>query len=155
SFFDIKSDLSGAGSLTATAGTITFSGSSTFNGTHNLNNITVSGSLLRMAANANLGIAGTFTANANFDTGSNRPNTVTFNGTAAQTVPGLTYHNVAFTNSASKSAEGNMTANGNLSIGNGATFVAGAFSHTISGNWANSGAFTAGTSTVILAGGAN
>ncbi|MBI4566818.1 MAG: VCBS repeat-containing protein, partial [Planctomycetes bacterium] len=36
----------------------------------------------------------------------------------------------------------------NVSILGGATFFAGSYSHTVSGNWANSGTFTAGTSTV-------
>ncbi|WP_230392015.1 T9SS type A sorting domain-containing protein [Pontibacter sp. FD36] len=155
SSFHIKSDVSGAGNLSATAGTINFSGNSTFNGSHNLYHVTVSGSLLRMAANANLGIAGNFTAGPAFDAFTNSPNTVMFNGAASQTIPGVVYHHIAFANAGSKSAGASITANGNLSIGNGATFLAGANSHTINGNWVNNGAFTAGTSTIILVGGAN
>ncbi len=47
-----------------------------------------------------------------------------------------------------KTAGGNLTIAGNLLISAGVTFVGGAFTHTIGGNWTNNGAFTSAGNSV-------
>ncbi|GAB3194542.1 hypothetical protein ABID22_000184 [Pontibacter aydingkolensis] len=155
SSFNINSDLSGNG-LTATGGTVTFGGATaTFAGTHNLHNVSVTGSDRRMVANANMGIAGALGVTGTLNVTANIPNTITYNGGAAQTIlPGV-YHNLVLSGAGAKSTAGNVTANGNLTINIGASFSAGSHATTINGNWTNSGTFTAGTSNVTFAGAAN
>ena len=41
-----------------------------------------------------------------------------------------------------------LTIGGDVTIGSGTTFTAGAFTHSVGGNWSNSGTFTPGTGTV-------
>ncbi|MGE5315973.1 MAG: hypothetical protein ACM3Q4_14870, partial [Acidobacteriota bacterium] len=81
--------------------------------------------------------------------------TVGFTGSAAQNVPALTYNNISFSGSAVKTAQGALAVNGDLSIGSGATFAGGAYTHTLYGSWTNNGIYTAGSSTVSLAGSSN
>ncbi|HZY81846.1 MAG TPA: T9SS type A sorting domain-containing protein [Cyclobacteriaceae bacterium] len=155
--FTVTGNLSVAGSLTASAGVVTFNGtSSTFSGTANLFNIAISPSrTLIMGANANLGIAGTETLGAGFvfNVTTNTPNTVTYNSTAAnQTVSLVTFNNLVLTNGNTKTASGAKTVNGNLTIGTSTTFAAGTFTHTVLRNWTNNGTFTPGTSTVQFTG---
>ena len=45
-----------------------------------------------------------------------------------------------------------MTIGGNVTLSSGTSFDAGSFSHTLKGNWSNTGTFNAGTSTVTLNG---
>ncbi|GAB3825774.1 hypothetical protein GCM10028895_35790 [Pontibacter rugosus] len=155
--FKVNSDLSGAGKLTATAGVANFSGTSTFNGSHDLFDVAVTGVSLRMAANARMGVAGALTVagGSAFDAGTNAPNTVAFNGTGTQAAPGLTYHNISFINSGAKSAGGAIVVNGNLLIDAGSNFSAGTHAHIIKGDWVNRGVFTHNNGTITLAGGAD
>ncbi|WP_299825948.1 T9SS type A sorting domain-containing protein [uncultured Pontibacter sp.] len=157
SSFTVKSELIGHGKLTATAGTIEFSGTTTYGGIHQLNHVNVSGVRLRMVANANLTVAGNFVVQPGsaFDAVSNRPNTVTFNGTAVQSVPSLAYHHVTFKNAGSKQAAGSLSVNGDLLIDSNSNFDAGSFNHTIIGNWENYGNFLARESTITLNGAAD
>jgi hypothetical protein len=150
--FSIKFDLMGVGKLTATAGTITFSGSTSYAGAHDLNNVILNGTRLQLGANSTLGIAGTFTITAGtFDVSTTTPNTVAYNGSGAQTITSATYSNLTLAGGNTKTAGGNLTVN-HLTIGPGVTFQAGSYTHTINGNWINNGTFTAGTSTIQLTG---
>ncbi|MES1214000.1 MAG: T9SS type A sorting domain-containing protein, partial [Bacteroidota bacterium] len=140
----------------ATAGTATFTGSSTLSGTANLYDVTVNGTTLILSASSILGIANTLTITAGtFNTTTNTPNTVTFNGTGAQSVNALTYYHLVLANGNTKTAAGNITVNGNFTINPSTTFNGSSFTHTLSGNWINNGIFTAATSTVKLSGTAN
>ncbi|MBO9562132.1 MAG: hypothetical protein J7621_05130 [Niastella sp.] len=151
--FSVASLLNVTGSLTATAGTATFTGTSFLSGTANLFNVTLNGTSLQLSTNAVLGIAGAYTVTAGtLDVASSVPNTVSFNGTTAQTVNGGTYHHLTLTNGNTKTAGNTITVNGNITIGAGTTFSAGSLVHTVNGNWINQGTFTAGTSTVSFAG---
>lgn len=156
SSFSIGSGLTVAGvgaSFTANAGEATFTGTSTLSGTANLNQVRINGTSLTLGTNSTLGIASTFTlTSGTLDASSTTPNTVDFNGSGAQNINGLTYHNLIISNTNTKTAAGAITANGNLTIGTGATFNAGAFTHSILGNFIVSGNFTAATSTIQFTG---
>lgn len=152
--FSIASSLNVAGSITATAGTATFTGTSSLNGTANLYNVTVNGTSLQLTANAVLGVANVLTLTAGtLNVSSSAPNTVNFNGTGAQNINGITYHNLILSNGNSKTAAAGFTTNGNFTIGTGTTFLPGAnLTHTLNGDWINNGTFTAGSSTITFAG---
>ncbi|HXB41926.1 MAG TPA: hypothetical protein VNZ49_15395, partial [Bacteroidia bacterium] len=64
----------------------------------------------------------------------------------------LTLTNGNGTGATTKTAGGNLTMNGNVTINTLATFDASAFSHSLQGNWINAGTFTANTSTVTFNG---
>lgn len=150
SSFNINSDFSGLGKLTASNGTITFGGTSTFAGNHDLFNVIVASTKsLTMAANANMGIAGALATPGTMNVTANVPNTLIYNHTsAAQTVLGRVYNNLIFANAGPKTAGGALTVNGNLTINNEANFNAGNnLIHTINGNWINNGTFAKGTGT--------
>lgn len=150
--FSIGTTLDVSGSFSASAGTATFTGNSTLNGTANLFNATINGTSLQLSANAVLGIAAALTVTAGtLNTTSTIPNTVNFNGSTAQSVDALTYEHLLLSNAGTKTAAGNITTN-YLSIAAGTTFSAGSFTHTVQNNWANAGTFTAGSSTVVLSG---
>jgi hypothetical protein len=76
-------------------------------------------------------------------------------GSGTKTMPGTAMTiagNLSVLGSSSAAASAGLTINGNFMIGPGATFDAGAFTHTVSGNWTNSGTFAQGTSTFVLGG---
>ena len=151
--FTMSGDLSVTGSLSASSGTVTFAGTSTFSGTADLFNVTLNGTSLQLGSNADLGIAGAMTlTSGTFDVLTTTPNTVDFNASGGQTVPASTYHNLKFSTGGTKSAAGALTINGDLTIGSGTTFSAGTFAHTLSGDFTNSGSFSAGSSTISLVG---
>ena len=154
--FTMKSDLSVGGALTASAGTVSFTGSSTLSGSANLYNVTLNGTKLRLGSGSMLGLAGTLTLSAGtFDVSTSAPNTVIYNSPGAQTVASATYHNLTISGAGTKTAAGALTMNGNLTMSAGAALSAGAFTHKVYGDWTNLGAFTAGTSTVQLLGSRN
>ncbi len=151
--FSLSSNLTVTGSFSASSGTIAFNGTSTLNGTANLYNVTLNGTSLTLGASANLGIANTFTVTAGtFYTTVNTPNTVTFNGSGAQSVNALTYYKLDLSNGGTKTATGAITLNGNLTINSSVTFNAGSYAHVFTRDIINSGTFTAGTSTIQLTG---
>jgi fibronectin-binding autotransporter adhesin len=53
---------------------------------------------------------------------------------------------------ASVTAAQNILVNGNVTIGSNTIFNASSYSHTIAGNWSNSGTFTGATSTITFNG---
>lgn len=149
----IGSALNVGGSFTASAGAATFTGTSSLNGTANLYDVTLNGTSLQLATNAVLGIAHNYTVTAGtLNVTSTIPNTVNFNGSGAQSINSGIYHHLTLSNGNTKTASGALTTNGDLTIASGTTFSAGSFTHTIYGNWANAGTFTAGTSTIVLSG---
>lgn len=154
--FSLNGDLSVTGSYTASAGTTTFNGTSTLSGTANLFDVTLNGTSLQLGSNATLGVAGTLTLTAGtLNVTTTTPNTVAFNGTAAQSVPAATYHHLTLSNTGAKTNAGALTVNGNLTIGSGTSYNAGASLHTLYGDLINGGTFTAGSSTVTFAGGSD
>ncbi len=151
----ISSNLSVPGSFTTTAGQVTFNGTSTFSGTANIYDllITTTGSL-EMGSNSVLGIAGTTTLDAGgtFDATTNVPNTIAYNGSIAQSTVFPTFHNLILSGGNTKTPSSALTINGDFTLGGSTTFEAGAFTHSIGGNWTNNGTFTANTSTITLNG---
>ncbi len=153
STFFIKSDLSVAGSLTASAGTITFSGNSILSGTANLFTVILNGPSLTMGNNSVLGIASTFSLGAGtFDVQTSTPNTVDYNGVANQNIAVNGYNRLKISGSGIKTAATGLTINENISIASGATFAGGTFTHFLQGDWTNNGTFTPSTSTITLNG---
>ncbi len=151
--FSISADLTVSGSLTASSGTITFNGTSALSGTANLYNITVNGTSLTMGGSSSLGIANSFTiTSGTFNTTSNTPNTVTFNGSGAQSVNAITYYKLILSTSGTKTAAGAITLNGNFQIDASVTFAAGSYTHSFTRDFTNNGTFTAGTSTSSFTG---
>ncbi len=154
--FTIANSLDVSGSLSATAGTATFTNSSNLNGTANLFNVSINGTSLTLSANSILGIANTFTITAGtLNVISNTSNTVNFNGTGAQTVNAISFHHLILSNGNTKTAAGAITTNGDVTINTGTTFAGGSNTIQVYGNWVNSGTFTAGTSTVQFRGASN
>lgn len=153
--FSISSVLLVYGSLTASAGTVTFTGTSSLSGIANLFNVTINGTSFQLSANANLGIAGALTVTAGTLNVSATPNTINFNGSGAQSINAITYNNLVTSNAGTKTAAGAITVNNDITIGLGTTFIAGTFTHSIYNNWYNNGIFTAGTSTVQFLGSQN
>jgi fibronectin-binding autotransporter adhesin len=155
--FSIASGLNVSGTLSATTPSVaTFSGSATLNGTANLFNVTLTGTQLSLATNANLGVASTLLISAGtLNVTGTTPNTVTFNGSSTQTVNGITYNNLVIANGSTKTAGAAITVNSDLTINSSTTFAASTFTHSVYGNWINSGTFTAGSSTVQFLGAAN
>ncbi len=101
-------------------------------------------------------------------------NTVNYNRTAAQTIKSNNYHHLTLAGSGIKTLQtgttsigGNFTLGGTvtttavtglaigggLSLGAGTTFSAGAFTHSIGGNWTNNGTFNGASSSINLNGG--
>jgi fibronectin-binding autotransporter adhesin len=151
--FSIVSDMSGSGKLTATGGTATFTGTSTYAGTHDLFNVTLNGTKLQLGANSMLGIANTLALTAGtFDVTTSVPNTVSFNGSGNQNIPSTSYDNLTTATGGIKTVSGALTINNGFTISGGTTFTAGSYTHTIKGNWVNSGTFNSGTSTIQLTG---
>lgn len=154
--FSIASALNVSGSFTASAGTATFTGSSTLNGTANLFNVTLNGTELKLSTDAVLGIAGALTITAgNLNVTSSTPNTVNFNSTGAQSVNGLVYHHLSLSGGNTKTAAAGIALNGDMLIGSSTTFNASSLTHSIYGNWTNNGTFTASTGTVQFVGPSN
>ncbi len=154
--FSMRSNLTGSGKVTATAGTISFIGTSTVSGTHDMFNVTINGTRLQLGANATLNVAGAFTITAGtLNTTTTTPNTFVYSGSGAQTIAAATYNNLTLATGGVKTAAGNITSNGNFTINSGVTYNASTVTHTIGGNWVNNGTFTASTSTVVFNGALN
>lgn len=151
--FSMRSNLSGAGKLTATAGTISFIGTSTISGTHDFFNATVNGTRMQLGTNATVSISGALTITAGtFNATSTAPNTLRYSASGNQNIAATTYHHLILATGGTKTALGAVAARGDLTISPGVTFNPSSFTHTISGNWTNSGTFAPSTSTISFNG---
>lgn len=138
---------------TTIKGNVTINGFATFEQLSYTCNRSASGGTFSLAANAVHLLAGSYPSN--FSTYSLHANSSTnYNGSAAQNVVGVNYGNLLLSNSNNKSAAGNITVSGDLSILNSAIFLGGNYSHTIKGNWNNNSVFTANSSTITFSGAA-
>ncbi|UPK72677.1 hypothetical protein [Chitinophaga filiformis] len=152
SSFFVNNTLDVDGSFSASTGTATFTGTSTLNGTANLFNVALNGTSLQLSTNAVLGIAGTFTVTAGtLNVTSTIPNTVNFNGTAAQNINAITYNILLLSGASTKTAAGAITAS-YFTLSAGTTFTAGAFNHQVLVDFVNNGTFNANSGTFTFAG---
>lgn len=152
-------------SATFTTGNYVITGSTiNFNGAgaqtipeFDYNNLIISGARgsnnVTLVNGGTIGIAGTFSPTAAFSGGGyiRNGNTINFNG-ASQSIPVFPFFHLATSGSGTKTPAEALSLDGGLSIGGGTTFSAGSFSHSIKGDFANVGIFTASTGTIILDG---
>ena len=143
-------------------------------------NTTTTGGAFILSGGAFLNIGGASNYPANFNTNTLAlSSTVEYNG-IAQNVVAQTYGNLIFSSgsgasvktlpaanftiqgnfssviglgtSVSYTAASNIVFNGNVSLGSATTFNGGNFSHTVAGNWVNSGTFSGSTGTITFNG---
>lgn len=117
--------------LTISTGTATISGDVTTDGSSTSPTITFTGS-----GTLNLGGAFLNSSNATLTPSTG---TIVYNGTSAQSITSFTYNNLTLTNSSSKASTSVLTIGGNFTLNSGAVFYAGAYTHTLTGNWTNNG----------------
>lgn len=79
-------------------------------------------------------------------------NSVNFNGSGSQSIPGFAYNNLQTSTAGIKTAAGDVSVLGNFTIGASTTFDASSTSDSIYGNWTNNGTFTPSTSSIIFKG---
>ncbi len=153
---------------TLTVGTLTPTAVVTNNGTITVITSLAAGSFTN-GTNATLNLNFTGAPAVTTLTATASGNTVNYGFGGTQTVKGTTYSNLTLSVSGAKTMTGvttingnltlsgtasataasSMTIGGNISIGTGTTFNGGTgLSHSVAGNWSNSGTFTAGTGTV-------
>jgi len=130
--------------ITITTGTLTVGGDLVYAGQNAYQNQIIFGG----SGILNVGGNFTLTNNVGFFTAST--GTVNYNGTN-QSIAAVTYNNVNFTNSGTKTASGAITATKNVTIQSGCTLNGADFTHFIGGNWSNSGTYTS-TGTVTFNG---
>ncbi len=74
--------------------------------------------------------------------------TVNYYAAGAQSVAAVTYGNLTFSGSGTKTAAGGVTVAGTTTVGSGTTFAGSSFTHFFAGNFTDNGAFTStGTAT--------
>jgi hypothetical protein len=79
---------------------------------------------------------------------------VEYNSASDQTVMTGTYAKLSALAGGTKTPDGAVTTNGNFVVDASTTLSAGSFTHTVKGNWSNSGTLTAGTSRFKMQGSA-
>ncbi|MDI1233079.1 MAG: T9SS type A sorting domain-containing protein [bacterium] len=153
--FNILSSISISltGSFIATAGNANFNGISTFSGTANLYDVTISASkTLILGTSSVLGISNSFTKTGSFDVTSFIPNTVQYNGSINQTIINTTYNNLVLSNGGTKTPNGTVTVNNDFTIQSGVTFNASSYIFSLYRHWNNYGTFVPSTSDIQLRG---
>ncbi len=148
-------ETTGTVSMTKTAGTATFTGNVRGGGL----TINGAGGTLNLGASRSHVFSGAWTrTNGTLDGGSSTirldgtvsgsggtftPGTGLFiYGGGAQSVAGVTYNNLRFQNSGAKTALGDITVNGNLTVNAGSNFTVGAFNLTVTGTTSITGTLT-------------
>ena len=102
-------------------------------------------STLRIGGNVS-GTGGTFTANTG---------TIEWNATGSQTIAGLTYNNITFSGSGTKTINAaNIIANGTFTIANGVTFDGSTRAVTLNGDFVETGTFSNAGAGVFIGGAA-
>lgn len=145
--------ISSSGSYTALSGTTTFNGTGSLSGEANLYDVTINATkTLILSGSSALGIAGSFTKTGTLDVTTNKPNTVNYNGSGAQTVIGTSYNNLVVSNSGTKTSNGATTINNDFTIESGVTYDASSYILSLYRHWNNEGTFTPSTSDVQLRG---
>lgn len=149
-------------------GNFTINGSSILNiGSFTIDRIASSGGTLAMNSTASLKIGGTADFPSSYSTYTLNSTSNTYYYGTTQSVTALTYGNLYLQTSGTKTVSGSTVVNGematsgtctldanaaidyngNVTIGSGTTYLGGATTATIAGNWTNNGTFTKETST--------
>jgi hypothetical protein len=162
------------GNITVTAGTLDLSSYTANRGT------TVAGGTLTVSNGATLKVAGTNALPSNYTTHSfGGTSTIEYSGTnqtidlesfgnltfsssggsaiktlpsTSMTIGGNFTSNIGGGTSVTVTANAALTINGDVTLGTSTTFVGNSFTHTVAGNWTNSGTFTGNTSTINFSG---
>jgi fibronectin-binding autotransporter adhesin len=153
--FTVEDDFSVAitGSFSASAGEITFDGTTNLSGTATLYNLQINATKsLLLASNAHLKIGNAFTNLGTFTTSTYIPNTVSYIKNGAQTVQSETYYNLILAVGGTKTLGNSTTVNNDITINSGVTLNASSFTLTIKRHWNNNGTFTSATSDVQFTG---
>ena len=152
--FNVSNDFTVLGTFNASAGTVSFIGTSVLTGSPNFYNVTINGTKLVLGGNDGvMGIANAFTiTSGTFDVTTSVPNAVSYNGSGAQTVTATTYNKLIFANAGTKTAGGAVVVNEKITINASVIFAGSSFTHSIYGDWLNNGTYTAATSTVQFLG---
>ncbi len=162
----VSGNWSNSGTFNSIGSTINFNGSSSANiGSSNFNNVIFSGSGTNTASGI-LNIAGNVTIDNNFTAGNfihtvgqnwtkngtfvSDGSTIDFNTSNSGNISASNFNNLIFSGSGEKTALGVLSVDGNVLISN--NFTAGNFTHTVGGNWTNSGTFNANGSTIDFVG---
>ncbi len=143
----LSGDLSINSNLTITSGTVDIS---TF-----LANRSSPGGILTMSPSSYLKVGGATNFPSDFITNTiDATSTVEYLGAVAQNVANIDYGNLTFSNggASAKLLLGDIIVNGNLLINSGATLNPDSIKITAFGNISNSGTFSPGGSTILLAG---
>ncbi|NNK80710.1 MAG: hypothetical protein HKO93_04360, partial [Flavobacteriales bacterium] len=147
----IKNDLNVAvsGSFSASAGIVSFDGTSNLSGTADLFRSTInSGNSLTLGSNSELRVKNSLTINGTLDCSSHTPNSINYCGSGSQTVVDNTYYNLYLSTGGVKTAASDFTVLGDLVIASGATFAGSSREIQIYKDWTNNGSFAAGTSDI-------
>ena len=149
-------DLAVSGNYTA-LGDVTVNGTMTVSGTYQAGNtlLTLTGDLVNLGSLLSSGTV-TFTGGQSqsiaLNTGFNSSGTVNFNGTVAPGFTGTsspTLQNVNVNNTGAIAPTVGWVVNGTFVVGSGATFAGGAATHTLKGDFSNSG-FVSSSGTLIF-----
>jgi len=150
------------------SGTATLTGNITINntldiqaGTFDLSTYTANrsatGGQLSIASGATLLAGGSNNFPQNYTNNSlNAASTVNYNGSGLQTVTGVSYGHLIFSNGGSnaKTLSGSLSVGGDITLNSGTTVDASSYTITLSGNWSNGGTFIPSSGTVVLMGSA-
>ena len=161
---------------TVTLTTNATASSLTINGNLDLNTFALTGTgTMTVSSTGTLLIGGISNFPTGFTTNTlSSGSTVNYDNGGSQTVAGVNYTNLilsgsgaktlqagttsiagtlTFSGTASATAVIGLTIDGDVILGSGTTFTAGAFTHNVAGNWTNNGGtFTSGTGTVTMIG---
>lgn len=131
--------------ITVRGNLIMFSSTSTANAALTINgNVDIQSAATFQAGSYTHNVAGNWTKNGTFVSSG----TINFNGSTSQQIGSSNFNNISFESGGIKTATGAFNIAQNLTISTGSNFSAGDFTHTIKGNWANNGSFTAGLGTI-------
>ena len=147
--------LSGSGAKTLQIGTTNICSNFTITGTANTTGVvglTIGGNVL-IDVNALFtagsfihNIAGNWTKSGTFAAAGS---TINFNSSSVgQSIGSSNFNNISFNGTGTKTAIGILSIAGDVTISS--NFTAGSYNHTIAGNWANNGTFTAGSGTITM-----
>jgi hypothetical protein len=169
------------GTFSSNTSNITFTNiDATVSGATNFYNVTtITGKVLWLTSGSIMRIGGTMTNNGTWRTVVGGPTTVEYNGgdqtvvvpnvstnrystlilsgSGTKTMPGTAlavYGDFTMSGTATATAGAAMNIDGNVTIGNGSTFITGNYEHAIGGNFINNGTFTASTGDTITMNGA-